>query len=533
MEKKIKIIETLCIIGIVLLAVIIVFAIAFLYADATEQHDQEQARETEALLSERMDYFPDSICYGQKLPVTTFRAADGSERDLNNYAGKKLMLLFWGSWCPYCDKVLHQWEAYETVLLEHPDYELLLIDKLDTGKGETIEKAQRYLSENVIPFECVFDEGLIAYKAYGVKRIPTLLILDEQGYLRYMTTNVPRSAPELQEMFAYVESGGTAATERFLRERMIGTDGGVFTTYLDKHGTPPTGHDVLSESQGILMEYAVQTRNETLFKQSWRYARENLYQDGVFAWYATEAGKQAAANALIDDLRIYRALKAANACWGGFELEIAELASAILAHNVSDGQLVGFYDFQQKRAGRIIPLCYIDMEALRDLDWNSANQAEGILLGGYISDTFPLYYSAYDYSSQKYSTNSMNTSEALMTLYQAVKAGLARRESLEWLERKVVSGTLAARYDVNGQVVKGFDYDSTAAYAVAALIGAESGNARLYTYARNRMEKYYVTGQSTLQGSFSDRSDGSDIVAFDQLMPLLVYSSTKDVVFDD
>ena len=171
------------------------------------------------------------------------------------------------------------------------------------------------------------------------------------------------------------------------------------------------------------------------------------------------------------------------------------------------------------------------MEALQALGLRE--QAEEILRGGYISDAFPLYYSAYDYIARTYAADSLNTSEALLTLYLAAKAGLARPESLEWLEDRVVSGTLAARYDVQGQVVKGFDYHSTAAYAIAALIGAECGSARLYTCARHRMERYRVAGDSELHGSFSDRGDGSDIIAFDQLMPLLVYAGTKDITFDD
>ena len=528
MERKIRIIETLCVIGIILLSAVILVGILLLYG--MEQPAVPQPPSDEVALTEWTDHLPDAIHYGQKLPVTAFRAADGSMRDLNDWAGKKLMLLFWGSWCPYCGKALGAWEAYESVLAEYPDYGLILINKLDPGKGETVEKAQAYLSDNAIPFECLYDEGLKAWQAYGVRRIPTLLILDGQGYLRCMTADAPESDPELRALLAWAESGGAAATERFLTASMIGADGGVYTTYMDRKGASPTGRDVLSESQGLLMAYAALTQNRALFEQSWRYAKEKLRRDGVFAWYAMEDGTRADANALMDDLRIYRALKSANALWGGLDSDVADLASAIIAHNASAGQPVGFYDFRQQRAGSTIPLCYLDLEALGDLGLRQ--RAEDILLGGYIGDAFPLYYAAYDYSSGTYSASSLNTSEALMTLYHAVKGGVARRESLKWLERQVVSGTLAARYGTDGRVVKGFDYHSTAVYAIAALIGAAAGNARLYTCARRLMERYAVTEPSALQGSFSDRADGSDIIAFDQLMPLLVYAGTKDITFD-
>ena len=540
MENRIRIIEKICLIGIVVLAAVVAMGAAFLWLKPAKQEPANTPEvESDDSLTEWADFLPDAIAYGEKLPVTEFRAADGTARSLKEYAGKKLILMFWGSWCPYCDEALRHCAEYEAVLRDRTDYEFVLINKLDDDKDETIAKAERYLTENAIPFENLYDENLAAYRAYGLKLIPTLLILDEQGYLRYMTAATLKSGAELTEILNYAESGGAASTERFLRQNMIGKDGGAYTTFIDRNGDSPTGHDVLSESQGLLMEYAVQTQNSQLFADSWNFARERLYRDGVFAWYATKDGKQANANALIDDLRIYRALKAADALWGGYEAELAALAAAIREHNTANGHLAGFYDFQQKRAGTALPLFYIDLEALRDLAQENAEfaesvqEAEDILRGGYISDDFPLYYSSYDHSSGKYSQESMNTSEALITLYHAVKAGIAEQKSIGWLQSKVESGTLAARYHVDGQAVNGFDYDSTAVYAIAALIGAEAGNARLHTCARNRMEKYYVTGQTPLQGSFSDRKDGSDIIAFDQLMPLLVYGGTRGITFGD
>ena len=540
MEKRIRRIEKICIIGIIALAVVIATGGAILWLKPSEQESANAPElEEDDSLAEWADFLPDAISYGEKLPVTEFRAADGAIRDLRDYEGKKLILMFWGSWCPYCDEALQHCVEYEALLRERTDYEFVLINKLDADKNETIEKAESYLTENAIPFENLYDEGLTAYRAYGLKLIPTLLVLDERGYLRYMTIDAPQSGSELAEILDYVESGGAAATERFLRENMIGEDGGAYTTYIDKRGDSPTGCDVLSESQGLLMEYAVLTQNAGLFADSWNFARERLYRDGVFAWYATEDGKQANANALIDDLRIYRALKAADALWGGYDAELTALAEAIREYNTNKGHLAGFYDFQQKRAGTTLPLFYIDLEALRDLAEENAafaesvREAEDILRGGYISDDFPLYYSVYDHSSEKYSEDSMNTSEALIALYHAVKAGIAEQKSIDWLEHRVVSGTLAARYRADGQAVNGFDYDSTAVYAIAALIGAEAGNARLYTCARNRMEKYYVTEPTALRGGFSDRADGSDIIAFDQLTPLLVYGDTRGITFGD
>ena len=537
--------------GIALLAAIAGIGLCILFLDAADLNArapvrpeptpsaQEDAAQDKPALAQRADYLPDGVYYGKRLPVTEFRTKDGGVRDLNEDRGKKRVLLFWGSWCPYCDRVLQHAGEFERVLEEYASYELILIDKLDTGKGESIEKAEAFLVQSGIRFECLYDAGLRAYDAYGLKLIPTVLVLDEDGYLRAMTVEPLESGEALRALLSDAESGGAAATERFVRENMIGEDGGVYTTYADQNGDPPTGKDVLSESQGLVMEYALLTDDRQWFDQSYRYAKEKLRRDGVFCWYVTRDGKQADANALIDDLRIYRALRLADERWGGYAAEARALAKAIEGHNVTRGHLAGFYDFKQKRAGKTLPLFSLDLQALRMLAEDAqgfaalADEAEAILSGGYIGDAFALYYSSYDVGTKRYSQDSLNTSEALITLLHAVRAGVAKQESLDWLAERVARGTLAARYDVDGQPVQGFNYDSTAAYAIAALIGAEAGDARLYTNARNRMEKYHVTAQSALCGSFSDRADGSDIIAFDQLLPLLVYGGTGDIMFED
>ena len=552
MEKTVKTIERICLIGIVVLALVagVGLCILLLPSDGPEDAGEEQTPQTggaqsvsgqeepgAAQLARWTDTLPDGVRYASRLPVTAFKDKDGMARSLDDYRGSALLLLFWGSWCPTCDEALSRGAQYASALEAYPQVRVLLIDKLDPDKGETVARAQEHLREMNVPFESLYDEGLLAYEAYGIKQVPTLLMLDAQGRLRAMTTRLPDSGDALRALLDDALSGGAAGTERFVREKLTGEDGGVYTSYTagSEH---PTGRDVLSESQGMMMQIALMTDDRELFDSSYRFAQERLMREGIFCWYVTEDGKQASANALLDDLRIYDALRTAEARWGGYAEEAAALAQAIWDRNVTRGRLAGFYDFSQKRAGDTLPLFYIDLLALRRLPQDVpgyaavADEAERVLRGGRISDAFPLYYSSYDYQKKRYSEESMNTAEALMTLYHAVKAGIAGQDAIDWLSARVQSGTLAARYGVDGEPVKGFVYDSTAAYALAALIGAAAGDAELYTAARNRMEKYHVTQQTALFGSFSDRADGSDIIAFDQLLPLLVYAGAKNVVFD-
>ena len=101
-------------------------------------------------------------------------------------------------------------------------------------------------------------------------------------------------------------------------------------------------------------------------------------------------------------------------------------------------------------------------------------------------------------------------------------------KSLEWLREQLDSGGLSARYSVNGETVSGFDYHSTAVYALAGLIALEEGDGELLTKAVGYMERYRINdAEDQFNGAFGDGETG-DFPSFDQLTPLLLYGSLKN-----
>lgn len=545
MEKKIKTAERVCICAIIILAVIAIAGIVILLADrdrptpGTEETIQEETEEGgDKRLVKESDYLPSDVLYGKKMPVTEFTAQSGEARDLSEYTGKMLVMVFWGSWCSYCEEFLEHSGAFGELLEERGDFNILLINKLDPEKGESREKAQSLLKEKNAGFECWYDEGLAACTAYGIKRIPTVIVLDEDGIVRYTAADVIENKKEMDSVLDYVKQGGNKALEEFIAGQLSGSGGGIYTNYLDKAGSPPTGHDVLSESQGLMMEYAVLADDQAAFDRAYGFLKENMRTQGIYSWYVTGEGEKAGANALLDDLRIFRALCLAEKQWGGYDEEAEGLAEAILKYNVYESKLSSFYDFAQESPGSTISLSYGDFEALGLLKEQDdkfgplMDKMLKIVQEGYISDAFPLYYPSYDYERKVYSQDSLNTAEALMTLYHLAGAGLLKETSEEWVTSQLEGDGLAARYRVDGNVVPGFDYETTAVYAIAALIGYESGNARIYTRALQRIEQNRIwdTG-SSFYGSFMNSEGGEDLIAFDQLMPLILYGYSKDVTF--
>lgn len=544
-KKSWMIIEKICVAGIAVLAIVGLLGISRLHRIQREKEtggsnlQEVQELSEEERLTEPSDFLPGNLSYGKKLPVTVFEAVEGGQVDLlEKYPGETLVLMYWGSWCTYCGEQLQHMEEFETVLQKRKNVRLVLINKTDPEKDESIEKAAAYLKKNGFTQDCVFDVDLKAYQAYGGRRIPTTIVVDPEGYVRAMKAEVLDSAEELENLLEYGSQGGASLLLNFLDKNMRNADGGIYTNYLDSGKEPPSGHDVLSESMGLLMEYAVIAEDRELFDGAYTYVKEYLQKKRLFAWYAEEDGGCAGSNAFLDDIRIAGALMEAHELWGGYE-EYRKIAENILIKNSYQGQISSFYDLKQKMAGSEISLCYADFQTLDKL----SSAAEGfsdrkekllaVVQEGYIGDDFPLYYSFWSYKTKKYAKDSLNTAEALLTLYHLAEVGLLKSQSLEWLRERLLQNDLAARYETDGSVVQGYDYDSTAVYAIAALIGRESGDAQIYMLALQKMEQTRVTdADSPFYGGFTNKSNGDDLTAFDQLMPLQVYADFGRVNFE-
>ncbi len=510
----------------VLLVIVIAAGSAWLLRPPAGSAPVNSASSTAEGLTEDSDHFPANILFGERLPYTDFTDENGQAVSLDSYKGKTVILTFWASWCRYCKAQTENLSGLEDTLAAYDDVVYLLADKLD-GKKETLQSAKDYATAHKLPWEILYDDGLSAYDAWGVKIVPTTIILDKNGVVKACYPGEIKSITELQAMLEYAIDGPAAATEQFIATQLMGNDGGVHVNYTDKKGRSPIGYDVLSEAQGLMMEYAALSKNKPLFDTAFGFVKTRLInKKGLTAWLYSPADGAAASNALIDDLRILRALKAADEQWGGYSKDTASLGDAILRYNIDDGHLVDHYDIDTGKKAARLTLCYADFEAIKLLgkeDTALYDKTLALVEGGYISDTFPLYYNAYDFKEEAYDTGSINTAEGLYALYHLAKIGRLKPQSIEWLREQVKNGGIKARYNTDGTVTAGYNYHSTAVYALLGLIAHTIGDKALLTEAITGMERYRINDAGNqLNGAFGNHS-GSDISAFDECMPLLLY----------
>ena len=474
------------------------------------------------------DYLPDHLMPGMTVPEAQIENGQGQTvpvRELAAGTGKGLWMVFWASWCPDCTRQFTALEEMRALAAEY-GVTLVLTDRMESGRESreaALEKLREVKAESLIGFD---PEGA-CYRLFGMHEIPSSVLIDPRGIVAGFTTGV-KTPGEYRGMLESGLKGRDSAGLAYILAQLSNGDGGIYTS--DRAGTAhPAGRDILSESQGLMMLYAVEADRPDLFGSVWGYTRRRMIKDGLPAWYVTADGEKASVNALTDDLRIWYALTQAAEKWNGdYGSEADRLKEAIGQKCINESMGYADYtDFASWKQAGSISLCYLDPLILRSIAGDDPVMREAaengiqVLLQGRISDSFPLYYSSYSYETGRYSEEDLNTAEALYTLWNLSRAGMLPDQAAKWVRDRVLAGNLAARYHTDGTAVRGYEYHSTAVYALAALIAMETGDRDTQEAARRLMDRMRVDdAEDSLYGAYAQR--GSEIRSFDQLMPLLV-----------
>jgi hypothetical protein len=325
---------------------------------------------------------------------------------------------------------------------------------------------------------------------------------------------------------------GRDLLQQFVKQNLSGING-VYTNYLDtdQNNLLPTGHEVLSESAGLLLRYYARTGQHQAFDAEWQKAKERLSLDNGFSYrYSPKLDKTYPVNAAIDDLRILRALyEGAEAFTDEQYREEALLyGSRFTSHNIINGQLFDFYDGTYQTVNDSITLCYLDLQSLSLLPLpqkerdHLLSQSLEIIQKGYLSDTFPFYETRYHYQTKSYQTGTIQTVESLLTILALSEVEAQAPESIRFLSQQVAQGTLYGAYNRDGTPAN--SVKSTAIYAITAMIGATLNDKNLYASSIHQMNAFRVEqADNPLVGAFGD---ANTLIAysFDNLMALLAYT---------
>jgi thiol-disulfide isomerase/thioredoxin len=113
-------------------------------------------------------------------PDFTLKSASGENLKLSELRGQVVLVNFWASWCGPCRQ--------EMPLLDqlHRKYGPLGFTVLGVNVDGDPRQATAFLEKVPVTFPVVFDSGNAVSKSYEVVAMPTTLIVDRGGDVRYL-----------------------------------------------------------------------------------------------------------------------------------------------------------------------------------------------------------------------------------------------------------------------------------------------------------------------------------------------------------
>lgn len=179
------------------LTLVLLIAAGFvIYKFAAQPEAVEAAPQTEAAeVDPDVQYGADLLAVGAEAPDFTLADIDGASHRLSDFRGKKVLLVFWASWCPDCRAELPL--LREMCAAADPDQVAFVSVSFD----RTLQALKDFAEENPLPGLQLFDpagkkDSAVA-EAYGVKWIPSLYVIGPDGKVILATVVAERASAVL------------------------------------------------------------------------------------------------------------------------------------------------------------------------------------------------------------------------------------------------------------------------------------------------------------------------------------------------
>ncbi|MFT3699340.1 MAG: redoxin domain-containing protein [Kofleriaceae bacterium] len=116
---------------------------------------------------------------GKAAPAVALRALDGTSIAID---GHVTVLDFWATWCKPC---LYTTPHLDDLAKAHPDLRVIGISDDD------IDLLRTHLAAHPVSFAQARDDDSAASRAYLIQGLPTIIVIDRTGIVRWATVGVP------------------------------------------------------------------------------------------------------------------------------------------------------------------------------------------------------------------------------------------------------------------------------------------------------------------------------------------------------
>jgi len=120
------------------------------------------------------------VAVAEPAPDFTLQSSTGENVRLAEQRGKVVMLNFWASWCGPCRQEMPLLDAM------HKRYSSAGLQFYGVNVEEDNSDAKKLIKDLGVSFPVLFDPESKASQLYGVDAMPTTVLIDKKGQIRYV-----------------------------------------------------------------------------------------------------------------------------------------------------------------------------------------------------------------------------------------------------------------------------------------------------------------------------------------------------------
>ena len=117
----------------------------------------------------------EGLDFGDMAPDVKLKTMDGEEVHLSDFRGERVMLNFWGTWCPPCRAEMPDMEDFH----QNTDIKIVAVNLIETETS--IDDVHAFIEDYGLTFSVYTDEGNAAAEAYRIQPIPTSYLINSDG----------------------------------------------------------------------------------------------------------------------------------------------------------------------------------------------------------------------------------------------------------------------------------------------------------------------------------------------------------------
>ncbi len=121
---------------------------------------------------------PEAPRIGHQAPRFSANLIDGTRRSLTDYRGRVVLVNFWASWCGPCKAEIPDLRDLQSA---YPPEKFTI---LAINEDDELKAALDFLKKRPVNFPVLLDEKGRIMDDYGVRGLPTTLLIDTRGVVR-------------------------------------------------------------------------------------------------------------------------------------------------------------------------------------------------------------------------------------------------------------------------------------------------------------------------------------------------------------